>query len=230
MADAKASKPDPIPESKRVRDSGSQPQKQTVADFLRALLLVALGAALMEPYLAHGTIGGSDAIKYSNGVADFVTQVRAGVFPVWIGQSDFAIYGGEFPPRFALYLQHLSALVDILTGRKLPLFAVLNVALTVSLIGGLLSCYLCLRAILRDRPWTSMCLAILYASCPGVLGLPYSQDLYMSFSTLPFLPIVFLGIIRSFGGGGMPHRGFLWLADWREPGSLTRRSPCGWVL
>lgn len=167
-------------------------------NYLRILLLIGLGAGLMEPYLTHGTIGGSDAIKYSNGVADFVTQVRAGVFPVWIGQTEYSIFGGEFPPRFAPILQHESAVVDLLTGRRLPLFLVLNVALALSLIVGLLSCYLCLRAVMPERPWISMALAILYGSCPGVVGLAYAQDLYMSLSTLPFLPLVLLGIVRSF--------------------------------
>ena len=60
---------------------------RSVVNYLRILLLIGLGAGLMVPYLTHGTIGGSDAIKYSNGIADFVTQVRAGVFPVWIGQT-----------------------------------------------------------------------------------------------------------------------------------------------
>ena len=171
---------------------------RSVVNYLRILLLIGLGAGLMVPYLTHGTIGGSDAIKYSNGIADFVTQVRAGVFPVWIGQTEYSIFGGDFPPRFAPLLQHESALIDLLTGRGLPLFRVLNVALAVSLIGGLISGYLCLRAVMPERPWTSMALAILYGSCPGVVGLVYSQDLYMSFSTLPFLPLVFLGIVRSF--------------------------------
>jgi hypothetical protein len=173
-----------------------------MAKYFRILLLVFLGAGFMEPYLTHGTIGGSDAVAYSNGISDFVTQVRAGVFPVWVGQTEFSIFGGEFPPRFAPVLQHQSALVDVLTGQRLPLFMVLNVALAVSLIGGLLSCYFCLNNLIPERPWASMALAILYGSCPGVIGLAYAQDLYLSFSTLPFLPLIFLGMIRSFDSDG----------------------------
>ncbi len=114
-----------------------QARNRPLAEVFRVCLLIVLGAALMEPYLTHGTMGGSDAIKYSNGVADFITQVRAGVFPVWIGQTQYAMFGGEFPPRFAPVLQHQAALVDILTGRRLPLFLILNVSLTLSLVLGL---------------------------------------------------------------------------------------------
>lgn len=166
--------------------------------YVRIILLVALGAALMQPYLTHGTFGGGDTVLYANAVSDFVLQVRAGIFPVWVGQTEFALLGVDFPLRFAPYLQHLAALVDLATGRSLPPFFLLNVALSVSLIGGLLSCYFCLLAVVPQRPWAAFALALLYASCPGVIGLAYAQDLYMSASTLPFLPVVFLGMIRVF--------------------------------
>lgn len=165
---------------------------------LRVALLVSAGIALMASYLTHGILGASDAYYYVNTVGDFILQVRAGVFPVWVGQTPLCFYGGIFPLRVAPYLQHLAALVDLLTGRNLPVFTVLNVTLTVSLVGGLLGCYFCLRSVMPNRPWAAVLLSFLYASCPGVVGLTYTQDLYLSFMTLPFLPFVFLGIIRSF--------------------------------
>jgi hypothetical protein len=160
----------------------------------------------MESYWRHGLVGGEDAEFYATSVGDFLAQVRAGVFPVWVGQSRMSFYGGIFPLRVAPLLQHAAALVDLLTGRDLPLFKVLNLTLVGLLEGGLWSCYLCLTRVVRGRPWTCALLALLYASCPGVLGMAYAQDLYMSFTTLPFLPVVFLGIVRSFAADDLRSR------------------------
>lgn len=168
------------------------------ARYLRWLLLLAAGVGLMQPYLTRGIIGAGDAIWYRNVVADFIGQLRAGIFPIWAGQTEFAFHGGIFPLRVAPYLQHLAGLVDVLTGRQLAPDSVLNLTLVVSLTGGLFSCYCCLATIMPQRAWSAAGLALLYASCPGVLGLTYAQDLYMSAMTLPFLPPVFLGVVRSF--------------------------------
>jgi hypothetical protein len=154
--------------------------------------------ALMWPYLTRGIIGGGDAKWYAIAVGDFLEQVRAGIFPVWVGQSRYLFYGGVFPLRVAPYLEHFAAVVDLVTGRSLPLFVVLNLTLAASLVLGFLACHFCLSKVIPGRPWMAAVLAFLYASCPGVLGLAYAQDLYMSFMTLPFLPFVFLGIVRSF--------------------------------
>jgi hypothetical protein len=160
--------------------------------------LVVAGLFLMSPYLASGIIGAGDARWYSKTVADYVVQMRAGFFPLWAAQSDWSFYGGIFPLRLAPYLAHLAGLVDVLTLRQLPPWAVMNVCLTVSLVGGLLSMFWCVRAILPGRPWIAVGLSLLYGLCPGVIGLAYAQDLYMSFCTLPFLPVAFLGAVRTF--------------------------------
>jgi hypothetical protein len=179
--------------------AGARPRRSwTAAGCVRILLVVLAGLALMQPYLTRGIIGGGDAKWYAIAVGDFLEQVRSGIFPVWVGQSRYLFYGGVFPLRVAPYLEHFAALVDLMTGRSLPLFVVLNVALASSLVLGFLSCHFCLAKVIPGRPWMAAVLAFLYASCPGVLGLAYAQDLYMSFMTLPFLPFVFLGIVRSF--------------------------------
>lgn len=168
------------------------------AGLLRLILVVGAGLALMGPYLSRGIVGGGDAKWYAIAVGDFLEQVRAGVFPVWVGQSRYLFYGGVFPLRVAPYLEHFAALVDLVTGRSLPYFVVLNLTLVASMVLGFLACDACLGRVIPGRPWMAAVLAFLYASCPGVVGLAYAQDLYMSFMTLPFLPFVFLGIVRSF--------------------------------
>ncbi len=166
--------------------------------YVRVLGLGLAGVGLMWPYLTRGIVGAGDAYWYTNTVADYVVQMRAGLFPPWMGQSDYSFYGGTFPVRFAPYLAHLAGAIDLLTGRQLPVYSIMNAALGVSLVAAMLGLYACLRAITPERPWTRMGLALCYGLCPGVLGLVYAQDLYMSFCTLPFLPVAFLGAYRSF--------------------------------
>ncbi|HVT73222.1 MAG TPA: hypothetical protein VHD61_08805 [Lacunisphaera sp.] len=177
---------------------GQQLARHPAMRALRPAILAAVAAALLWPYLLRGSVGNGDGYWYGCTVADYVVQMRSGVFPVWVAQSDYAFYGGIFPLRLAPYLAHLAAVVDLVTLRQLPPYAVMNVVLLASLAGGVLSMYACLTAIVRDRPWTAMGLAWCYGLCPGVIGLVYAQDLFMSFCTLPFLPVVFLGVVRSF--------------------------------
>lgn len=176
---------------------------------LRLLLLLGVGLAMMETYLSRGTIGGGDARSYATSAGDVIMQSRAGVFPVWVGQSEYSFHGGIFPLRVAPFLHHAVIAVDWLTGRTLPVFVVLNLTLVASLVAGLFSCYFCLAALLPKRKWTAAMLAAIYAMCPGVVGLAYAQDLYTSFMTLGFLPLVFLGIVRSFEETGFRPRALM---------------------
>jgi hypothetical protein len=176
---------------------------------VRIVGLLGLGALLMWPYLTRGIVGAGDAVWYVNTVADYVVQMRAGFFPPWIGQSDYSMYGGTFPFRFAPHLAHLAGAIDLVTARQLPVYAVMNAVLIVSVIGALLAMYFCLGGIIPDRPWTRMGLALCYVLCPGVVGLAYVQDLYMSVCTLPFLPMAFLGAIRSFERNDFASRLFM---------------------
>lgn len=171
---------------------------QPAMPYVRLAGLVFAGVGLMWPYLTKGIVGGGDAHWYAKTVADYVLQLRAGFFPLWVAQSDYSFYGGFFPLRLAPYLAHLAGVIDLVTLRQLPPYAIINGALVASLVAGMLSLYVCLGRIAPGRPWTMMGLALCYGLCPGVVGMAYAQDLYMSFCTLPFLPVAFLGAFRSF--------------------------------
>ena len=168
------------------------------------VLVVAL--VLIRPYLTRGLLGAGDAYWYANTLADYVLQLRAGIFPVWTAQTEYSFYGTIFPLRLAPYLQHLAGVIDLVTARQLPPWAIANVAMALSLAAGMLVMQACLGRIIPRRPWTAAGLALCYGLCPGVLGLAYALDLFMSFSTLPFLPVVFLGVVRSFECNGLRPR------------------------
>jgi hypothetical protein len=167
----------------------------------RGAVGVAVGAViagagwLAMHYVWRGQFGAGDAYWYATVVADFVVQVREGVLPPWLGQSEYAFYGGSFPLRFAPYLQHLGAVIDLLTLRSLPPYAIVNVAVAVSLFASVVGVLLCLRRLVPERTGAMAGVAWLYASCPAVVGLAFAQDLYMSVSALPFLPLALTGAI-----------------------------------
>jgi hypothetical protein len=188
-------------------------------EILRWTVLAAAAAWLLHPFATNRQIGAGDALWYANMLADFVTQWRAGVFPVFAGQTEFAFNGAVYPLRVAPLYQHLAGVLDLLTGRQLGWFALQHLCVIVAGTAGLYGCYFSLCAIARDREaatsgsvgsaapgapadgsfrWAAMGLAILYLSCPGVLGTIYTQDLYMTWMTVPFLPLTIYGNVRAF--------------------------------
>ncbi|HEY4989111.1 MAG TPA: hypothetical protein VII09_04850, partial [Opitutaceae bacterium] len=164
-----------------------------------ARLGLAQGAALfaVHPYVRSGLLGAGDASSYSLMVADFLAQIRAGIFPVLIGQSPFAFSGGFHPTRNAPFLQHLAGLIDLLGLGTFNVFALLNLAILASMAGAVLGCYAALRILMPKGAWAALALAFLYGLCPGALAPLYGGDMVPTFMTLPFLPWLVLGIAKS---------------------------------
>ncbi len=71
-----------------------------------------------------------------------------GVGPVFVGQTYYAAVGTVMPLRVAPYLQHLTVALDLLTGRSLSPYLLLNLAIVASSVAGCLSAYFCLKAIM----------------------------------------------------------------------------------
>ncbi len=177
----------------------SSPVKQRpTAEIARWLLLFATDCWLFHPFMTGRQIGSGDALWYANMLADFVTQWRAGVFPVFVGQTDFAFNGAVYPLRVAPLYQHLAGVIDLLTARQLGFFALQHAAVILCGFAGLAVSYLTLGRLAPSRRWAACGLSVLYVSCPGVLGTIYTQDLYMTWMTIPFLPVVIFGLVRTF--------------------------------
>jgi hypothetical protein len=168
------------------------------AEAARLLLLAAVATWLFHPFATARQIGAGDALWYANMLADFVTQLRAGVFPVFIGQTDYAFNGAVYPLRVAPFYQHLAGVLDLLTGRQLGIFALQHLCVLVVGYAGIFSSYLALNALAPGQRWSATGLAMLYLSCPGLLGTIYTQDLYMTWMTIPFVPWVVYGLARPF--------------------------------
>jgi hypothetical protein len=171
---------------------------------LRAVLLLAAALWLMRGFARRTPSGGSDARWYAMVLADMVAQVRAGVFPVYAGQSLYQFNGAIYPLRIAPAYNYLGALLDTLTFRRLGTFELQNLLLILLGVGAMATAYLGLRALLPGRRWTAAALAAIFLSCPGVLGIAYNTDLFMSWTTLPLVPLVWFSTVRSFEDRGKP--------------------------
>ena len=162
---------------------------------------VALGTgvlALAHPYLSNRFMGASDAKFYAEAMQDFLAQLHAGIFPVWISQTEIAPFGTVFPFRMASYHFYLGALLDLLTGRTLNVYAVQHLTLVVSMAGGAYVMYRTLAALAPQLRWESAALAFLYVACPGWLAALYGKDMYFTAMTLPWLPVVMYAMAQTF--------------------------------
>lgn len=169
-------------------------------------LLGLLGVVLIHPFAAHRLLGSQDAAWYLNTLTDFLVQVRAGVFPVFVGQSESLFNGGVLPVRFAPLFHHYGLLLDLVTLHTVTPAGVQNGVIVGCLLGAVFTSYAMLLRLVPGRPWTAAALAALFLTCPGVLAIVYYEDLFMTWTTLPWLPLVFGGC------------------------ALSLRSPSGWPL
>jgi hypothetical protein len=182
----------------------SASRRISAAELGRVSLLIVFACWLFHPFATSNAIGGGDALWYANMLADFVIQWRAGVFPVFVGQTEYAFNGAVYPLRVAPLYQHWGGFLDLVTGRQLNIFLLQHLVVITVGVAGLFSAYACLRRLVPQRPWNAFAGSLLYVACPGALALIFSQDLYMSWMALPFLPIALYGSLRSYENDSFP--------------------------
>ena len=175
--------------------------------------VLAVGSAplvALLPLFSDRLLGGTDARWYAYMLRDFIDEFRAGVFPVFIGQGEFAWNGGVHPFRSAPVYMHLAGLWDLLTGRTLNAPALQHLTALTAGLGGALGFYAAAAALLPMRRWIAAGWAVLYAVAPVWLGVLYCADAYMTFIAMAVLPAVLYGNARSLLGPD--GRGYGWLA------------------
>src|SRR5277367_1156345 len=91
-------------------------------EWARLVVLGLTAAWLLHPFATAKMYGTGDAVWYTHMLADYVTQLRAGIFPIYAGQTEYAFNGAVYPLRVAPIYQHLAGLLDILTFRSLGFF------------------------------------------------------------------------------------------------------------
>lgn len=172
------------------------------------LLLALIGFLVASPFLTRRGVGTGEAYNYSLAVADGVTQLRAGVFPVLVGQTPFAFNGRVHPLRNAPYLIYLAGAIDLASGHRLGFPALQNFSLAFSLLGSCFASYLALRWGVRCPPWPAVFLASVYGSSAALLAAAYSMDLYMTVHAAPFVPLA-LGAVARQAENPSPRNDFL---------------------
>lgn len=165
---------------------------------LRLSGIIASGVVLVVPYLALRVVGSGDAVWYGTVAFDAVTQIRSGQFPLWVGLSEHQFNGSIYPLRVAPGFQQAVAIMDALTWCRLSPLAVMNTLLGCMMGAAGLSAYLVLSWINPVARTRAFLLALLFAMCPGVIGLLYNTDLFMSVMTVAWVPLAVGGLARSF--------------------------------
>jgi len=163
----------------------------------RRLALLTGVFALLHPLFSSRLIGTSDAKLYAEAMQDFIGQIRAGIFPVFVSQTEVAPWGSVFPFRMAFYHFHFGALLDLATARSLNVYSVQHLTLVLSAACGAFTAYFALRRLAPNQPWECVLLALLYIACPAWLSALYGLDMYFTVMTLPWLPLVIYAVIRT---------------------------------
>ena len=160
----------------------------TWADGGRGAALQAAAAYALQAYVVGSQVGAGDAYHYSLMLSDAIGQLRAGVFPLFVGQTPYAFNGNIHTLRTAPLYEYLGGGLDFLTLHTLPVFGLQGLILLSAAMLGCLGCYAALRRFVPDRPWEAAGLAALYVLCPGVLAPLYAGDMIATFLTVPILP------------------------------------------
>jgi hypothetical protein len=160
-----------------------------------------IAVCAIHPYARAADVGAGDAYHYTLMLADFIGQLRAGIFPVYVGQTDYAFNGGIHTLRTAPYYVHFGGLLDVLTVHTLPVYALTNLCLVISAAAGGVGMYAALRRYAPGRTWSALALGGLYILAPAILAPLYEGDMVATFMTVPILPWLVLGLALAAGDG-----------------------------
>ncbi len=105
------------------------------------LVLFSVGIYAAEPFLRGTFVGTGEAYNYGLSVADAVTQARSGVFPVLVGQTEFAFNGRIHPLRTAPWYCCAACILDFATFHSLNFWQLQDAILTLSIVATAFTAY-----------------------------------------------------------------------------------------
>ncbi|HKB90998.1 MAG TPA: hypothetical protein VKC60_10825 [Opitutaceae bacterium] len=168
-----------------------------------AIRLLAVGAAalfVVSPFISNRLLGGTDARWYATMFTDFIEQERAGVFPIFVGQTEWAFNGGVHPFRSAPWHMYFGGLLDLATLRSLNTIALEHLTVVLTMLASGFGLYSSLVAIAPTRRWFAMAVALACVTSPAWLAPLYAADAYMTFMALPAVVLVLNAHIQIFQG------------------------------
>jgi len=160
------------------------------------LLIGSVALYIVTPYFTARHVGSGDALFYHNMFTDYLTQTRAGVFPVRIGQTESLWYGagGE---TAAIYLFYLGSIIDQVTGKALDPIIIQHLVVILTILLGGYSMYFVTTRIAPKYRWICAVLAILYITNPGILTQLYIYDAYPTLASAALIPLFIYGMLAS---------------------------------
>ena len=175
------------------------PEGQTAWwEYARLGTLIYAACWLFGPLASSRLIGGVDARWYGYVMIDALEQARTGVWPVFVGQGEFMFNGAIHPYRTAPYYINSGIVLDLATCRILTPLMVQHLVVLITTITAALVSYACLVSLLPRLRWLACGLALLYVSAPTFGEYIYGYEMYMTFTTLAWMPLVAYGNVRLF--------------------------------
>jgi hypothetical protein len=162
-------------------------------------LVLAVALVLTHPWFSPYLVGTGDARLYFEAQQDFFNQLKAGIWPPWVTQSEVAPFGAVFPFRLATYYFYFAALLNTLTADCLTTYAVQHLTIVLSYVAGGWVMLGVLRRLCPGEPWLACALAILYLASPAWLGPLYGFTMIFTTMALPFVPLALVGAWPGFG-------------------------------
>jgi hypothetical protein len=164
------------------------------ADLIALTALVPVALFSVYPYLGDRLVGAGDSYHYALQAADFVTQARAGVMPVFVGQSDYAFNGNIHTLRTAPYYTHLTGLLDFATRHRLSFVRLQNLTVTVTAVLAAWAAYgACLYGAGGLR-LVSVLLAAIYVLGPAIVRPLALNDMFATYMAAPWLVLSWCGL------------------------------------
>ena len=164
--------------------------------YLLGLGLLVLSAGTLVFYFTPNRVGPIDAKWYSQVMTDFLTQARAGTFPVLTGATEYAFNGAVHPFRSAPWQFLLARGLDLATGGALMPIALQHLSAIVSFFAAVALLYVGLARSRPEAPWTAFLFAVVYATTPSFTVSFIQHDMYMTLVAAPAMVVLLLCVQR----------------------------------
>ena len=147
-------------------------------------------------FISGMNIGATDAHWYQLILHDALIQLDQGIFPTYVGQSEYNFFGSS-NIRSPYYLL-LGQLIYLISLGRLNAAYVQHLTVFITALSAAFITFFLFIQIIPTRRWISVLLAFLYITCPGVIGLIYCCDMYFIFMAIPFIPVAIHGLVRTY--------------------------------
>lgn len=162
-------------------------------DNLKVLIIyIFIGLFFYYPLFQIKPFGTHDALYYQYNILDSIAQIKEGIFPQYVAQSQYLAEGNNYSaaPLYtfigqffyiigvnnSILIQHLTVIFNIVMAIIFVYFIVLNLTYGDRLLAGGLS--------------------LAYVLSPTIPALIFGWSMYASFMSIPFIPLAFFSLYK----------------------------------